>query len=809
MQKNWKKMLTFALVLTMLIPAGSAVNVFADDADAPAADSAESTTDTEDSEDGGDDEEESAEDLVEKITDEDALKNCSKAAENDKFILYFDSGEREDKDEEKTASSKICLYVKETGKYWWSNPINTFADDTVINQEKGTSMKKAQRQQLASNLMITYAELAQDKRTTKDLYSMTGAREKSKEIDGGVEITFTFSRPGITIPVKYELVDNGLKVSTDVTKIVEKKTSEEDGTVITNLAFNPQFGAAPATDLEGNEVSGYMIVPDGSGAVIEYNNGKAGYGSYNQKIYGRDYTAVPLSAPKVTDQAYLPVTATVSGNDGLVMIATDGDANANVCAQVCGQNNQSYNTTYFSFELRSSDTYYMSGDSGNKLTVFEKGTIDTPEVSVLYVPISDEEGVNYADVAKVYRDYLIEKDGLKQLTEQGKYNFYLDLYGGVMKERSILGIPVNMKTSMTSFDEAQEILERFTADGVTDVVVGYNDWTNKLIKDKISTKFKPSGKLGGKGDMEDLESYAGSIGAEIYPTMDNLTMNSSSWGYWTFTDTAIRVSNAYSRQSNYSIAFGYEEKGVSPALLSPNAYGKVFGEILDSFTDKGQTKISYGEYSTALVSDFIKKEKSVRNTTRDEIVKGYEDATNGGIDKILCDGANAYLIKYASHITDVPIYSSGFNVTDYDIPFYQMVIHGYVPYSSTSINKSSDVQEAYLLSIAYGAGLHYDMIHENADEIADTDYDDLYYAYYDAWVDTAAKQNAVAQTALKDVSTMTISNFERDGDILRTTYSADGADDVTVEVDIDHGTVKVNGVFLEMGDTTVTGGLLG
>ena len=48
----------------------------------------------------------------------------------------------------------------------------------------------------------------------------------------------------------------------------------------------------------------------------------------------------------------------------------------------------------------------------------------------------------------------------------------------------------------------------------------------------------------------------------------------------TLTSTAIRVSNAYSRQSSYSPAFGVAEK-VSPALLTPNKYSNVFTEMLE------------------------------------------------------------------------------------------------------------------------------------------------------------------------------------------------------------------------------------
>ncbi len=819
--KKWKKLLVFALVLTMLTPA-SAIFASSTDDEAPLAtvESADEATDESEDEDDKD----SDEALPPKQTDEQALEYCEAVAENDNYILYFDSGEREEVEEEETEDSedksskkkkdkqltaaRFGLYVKSTGKIWWSNPINVFSDDTIIDTAKGRTMRETQRLQVASNVILTYADLKQEKRTTKALYSADDATEKVKTIKNGIEITYNFRSAGITVPVRYVLEEDGLSVSVDTTDIKEKNTSQEDGKVVTNIALTPQFGAAPTTDLDGNPVEGYMIVPDGSGAVINYNNGKSDYLVYNQKLYGRDYTAVPLNAPKVTDQAYLPLVATVSGNEGLVAIATAGDANADVIAQVSGQNNQAFNTCYFQFELRSKDTYYMSGDSGNRLVVFEKGDIGTPEIAVKYTPISDDEGVNYADVAGVFRDYLIE-NGLEASTEENKYNFYLDLYGGVVKQTSILGLPFDLKTSMTSFEEAKEILEQFDENGVEDLIIAYNDWTNKLIKDNISTKYKPSSTLGGKGDFEDLKDYAESIGAEMYPTMDNLTMNSSTWGYWTLTKTAIRVSNAYSRQSSYSIAFGVEDKGVSPALLTPNAYGKVFDEIIESFSDKGQTTVSFGNYSTALVSDFIKREKSVRYQSMNTIIEGYEQATNGGLDKVLCDGANSYVIKYASHITDVPLYSSGYNITDFDIPLYQMVVHGYVPYSSVSLNKTSDVQEAFLLSIAYGAGLHYDMIYEKAAEVQDTEYNDLYYAYYDAWVDTASEQNKVASSVLAPLSTMTISNFERDGRVLTTTYSEEGKNDVVVVVDLDNVTVTVDGVSVDLSNTIMTGGLMG
>lgn len=50
---------------------------------------------------------------------------------------------------------------------------------------------------------------------------------------------------------------------------------------------------------------------------------------------------------------------------------------------------------------------------------------------------------------------------------------------------------------------------------------------------------------------------------------------------------------------------------------------------------------------------------------------------------------NGYLITNASEIVDIPIYSSKFAIEDYEIPFYQMVLRGYIPYSTPSVNDYS------------------------------------------------------------------------------------------------------------------------
>ena len=150
----------------------------------------------------------------------------------------------------------------------------------------------------------------------------------------------------------------------------------------------------------------------------------------------------------------------------------------------------------------------MSGDNSNKITVFEKNGIKTERFGVRYYPVDSDNGedLNYADCAEVYRNYLINNKGLTAKAQANKSDLYVDLYGGVMKDTSILGIPFNLKTEITGFDQASDILDILKDGGVDNITVNYNDWTNDSIKNKISTEVSPSGKLGGSSAFDKLIS---------------------------------------------------------------------------------------------------------------------------------------------------------------------------------------------------------------------------------------------------------------------------------------------------------------
>lgn len=727
------------------------------------------------------------------ITDEEALAGCSVAAENDRFILYYDEGlvAEEEGDDPEPTMERVGVYDKQTEKVTWLNPINAMAD-TSTN-------KSSLRKNRMSTFAYKYGNATDLITSSAYLYSYRESTEKGNSkmepVDGGLKITYNLRTAGVNCPVYVMLEDEDVYVYVNTSEIKERNgykedvkddtEAESDTVILTEVALAPYFGAATEDE------EGYMFIPDGSGAVVRLNNGKGAYADYSQDIYGRDITQVKEIEPDQTEQAYLPVMAMVTGNTGWVMIASDGDtfAKANANVSFSKQENSMYNDCYFSFTLRSTDDYYMTGDS-SAIIVFEKGdgTIQIPRIGVKYYPVyTDGEEVSVGQIADVYRNYLIEEKGLKKNADASDPALYVDFYGGTLKSKSILGFPIKLKTAYTRFSEATEIVSQLSEYGVDKLVVNYNDWSNDSMSNKIDTGDSIAGCLGGKSGYKKMLNSFKDLGVDYYASVSGVTFKSNGNGFWTLFNTAYRVSKSYSRQYSYNIAYGTPDTGVAPALMSPRSIEKLSKKVTKSL-GKYEQGAGLGIIANTLWSDFSNKNRTNRYTTAEYVVDYYKAAqeSNG---KVIANSPNAYLLPYVNRIDNLTLQSSQFKLTDYDVPFYQMVLHGYVDYASEAVNGTPDTTVAVLKAIAAGSNIHFDFIHDEASELVNTDYVNLYYACYDGWLEEAAKAYELTNEVLSGAKGETIADYKVDGKKITTTYS-NGYETV---VDLSTGDITAGG----------------
>lgn len=757
MQKRFKKLIACLCCVAMMVPL-CAFPVSSESE--PASDAAASDASGE--EDSGSYAMSTEEPL---ITDDQALAEMELAVENGKMALYYNK------------DGDIALVDKKTGETWWSSPINVDA----------AAGKAAQKTKLKSSMTMTFAQPSRRNTTDQNSADMkVKCKVSVKKTSDGLELAYKYGNASITIPVKYTLHDDYLGVSVDTTQIVE----EDADKIVTNLVLMGAFGAAEPTE------KGYYVVPDGSGAIINFNNGKMNYKAYQGEVYGRNITPVETTKPAVTQNVYLPMYGIVKGNSGMMVVADKGDTCATINAYVTGQQKTSYNACYFDFEIRTDDEYLMGGDA-NPLAVFEKRGILVPEIEVRYYPVSndDKSDIDYIDIADTYRDYLTGEQGVTKSPAADMASLYIDLYGAVMKQETVLGIPVMMQHETTSFEEAKEILEQLKELGVDNMVVNYNQWTTDDIKEKVADDAKPASKLGGKKDFKALKEYAEANGIALYPGVDNLTFESGN-GYFTMTDTAIRVSNAYSRQIEYDLAHGVENKFYDAiSLLSPRKYEKMFKNLAKSYSKAGIDNISLGSATTVIYGDYGKK--SVSREMFKNNLQTYLEELKGSVSSILADGANAYTLKYVDHVSNVPLNSSKFDIFDQEIPFYQIVMSGIKPVSTTAVNGDAQVADLVLRAIASGTNLRFDFVAETADELKDTRYDKLYYANYEYWIEDAAACYKFANEVLSKTAGSTITEYNVLSETKIETVYENGTKTV---VDLEARTVDVNGKTISLYD---------
>ncbi|MDE6101774.1 MAG: hypothetical protein K2F73_02190, partial [Ruminococcus sp.] len=167
---------------------------------------------------------------------------------------------------------------------------------------------------------------------------------------------------------------------------------------------------------------------------------------------------------------------------------------------------------------------------------------------------------------------------------------------------------------------------------------------------------------------------------------------------------------------------------------------------------------------------------------------------------ILADGANAYVLPYVNHIINVPLSSSGFDIFDEDIPFYQMVMHGIIPYTSTALNGSPDAENLLLMSAVTGSSLRCDMIYEETGVLKDTELDYLYYANYEKWTDTISVEYKILRPVLQSINDSTIVDYivENSGRLITSVWS----DGTVIKADFDEKIIDFNGNIIKLSDYT-------
>lgn len=569
------------------------------------------------------------------------------------------------------------------------------------------------------------------------------------------------------IPLEYRLEEDGLRVSIPTGEI-----KEFGGAKIYRIQLHRYMGAA------GQDELGYMVVPNGSGSIINFNNGKVNATDYSQYVYNIDPISDSLTQTEYSEPARMALFGICRENSGILVTIEDGAALASITAGIA-KKYSSYNFVYPSFQLRGYDVLSLFGNTGNEadLPIVVNDIYDL-NLSVKYTLLTDEYS-GYNGIANYYRQKLIDKGVLKLMEGNGDIPFYYDIVGGVKETAFFLGTQHLSVNPVTSFEEAGDISDDLLANGIKNQVMNLQGWFNGGYYHDVTDKVRVIRKLGGKSGLQKLNQRVEDNGGSLYGDVAFQEVTYISKRYSYYQETSRYYGAGYyayfAKVSPTSLsklsALGYPETGyylISPKFLP--RYVDKFTRALDKIDVGG---ISLRDLGQALHSDqkrtyFINREEAL------DVVLGQLEKLSDTGKSLLVSGGNDYAFKYTSDIINAPLSDNKYFVIDKGIPLYQMILHGSIDYSGELINFYDDMDRSELMLklIENGASPHYIFTNKSANEMKYTGLHNYYSTKYELWKEDAVNIYHYVNTALRNVSgeTMIAHEIIKDG-INKVTYS--------------------------------------
>jgi len=529
--------------------------------------------------------------------------------------------------------------------------------------------------------------------------------------------------PVFNVSMVYRLDGPELVVSVPLDEIEYRSTFP-----VINIAVLPFFGAG------GREDEGFMMVPDGSGAIIQFNNGKQNQTAFVTSLYGHDW-GIKRDAILDDNYAYFPAFGVGHNDASFLCVIEDGAEDAAVNADVSGRFN-SYNYVHSRFTIVKWDDVDIS-----KARIYAKAIERRDLEGVVQQRYIFSEHTDYADMAAKYRNYLLNNYPSLSRTNENGLPAVLSVLGAINRTINVLGLPMVQAYPLTTYGEAADMLNGFADGGVNNLRVNMRGWFNGGVTHDTPYNINLIGNMGGRRGFTDLVNAAGQRGAELFVEADfTFIYDLSAFnGYQVNRDTARRISREVVELHPYHFVwFGeweYAAGGRGTYYLANPAYTiRAIDRFQEQLQRLGAQNITFGAIGRSLNADYNTRGATSRREMA-EIHREKLAAMRDGGASLMMYGGNLYAAVYADFVLNMPLSANGYNILDKSVPFYQMALHGLIPYTGSPINLAPDYRRAILETVETGAGLQFLFMSASGERLQETTYTRYYGADINRWGD--------------------------------------------------------------------------
>lgn len=645
-----------------------------------------------------------------RLTDEDNL-----TAENENFALYLNP------------DRMIIKLLDKSNEFIWSSAVEGKELDELTGQWRA----------FAQSLLVVEYLNEQSPTTPVQVpsYQENGGDAQITYMDQGFRATLNFPKAKLQVDIVILLEDFGLTVSVPDDSIRSTQEEGKQKLILSKLYIMPFFGAVAAQ----KDLSGYLMIPDGCGALIEF--GEAGKYSqpFTGRIYGQDLGVVKENVtlskvPKVaSEQLLLPVYGIANGvgRNAFLAVITEGDEYAELVASPAG-----VRVDYFwagpKFVYR--EAYFQSTGTGSGFSSVQKQ--NNPVGAKVEYYFLNGADADYTGMARCYQDYLQKQGNLQtQVVPMEHIPFYAEAVMADL-ERSLFGYQVK---SMTTLEDAKRFVEELTKQGVQYVTLALKGFEKGGLSGAKIDSFRLDREVGKETELKQLWEQLQNCSGRL------LLSKETSIGYErqiSKRDLCYRIDRMLVTKSDQKELFS------DLYFTRPETVIEIFKEIesLPSY----KRSLNLENIGNLLVSDY-KKGNAKNRTENQEILKEAMKLASNAADYVVIRMPNAYALGFADAVTQVPMNHSQYLYETSRVPFLQTVLSGYLPMYSVPLNYGSQKTADILQLIDYNMYPSYLFTQKSSSEFKDTNINDIYSSRFDDLVEFAARDYQMADQILSEV----------------------------------------------------------
>lgn len=578
------------------------------------------------------------------------------------------------------------------------------------------------------------------------------------KLDNGFSAKVTFPEYGFTLTVNVTLEDKNLVVLVPDDSIVE----EMEGTYIATVTLFPFMGYTYMDEEEG-----YMLIPDGNGALIYMDNKEGRYPTgFNQMIYGSDvgfvesgekeYLWDKLDMRNEANKILAPIfgMAHTKQQTGYLAVVEKGEKRASIVAEPNGTT-LNYNRCYARFLLR--DVYVQPLNNSNSGTT-QKAEDDRThsDLQIRYMLLSENEA-DYSTMAAKYRQYLLDNGVIS--VKDNSYKTRVDFLG-TEREDFLLS---TRAVTMTDVDNIENIYNELQSAGVASLLSVFKGWQKGGLYDLPNASYNVDGHVGGKSGLTKLIKNAAEKNYKMYLYADALRLNPSI--YKLNFDMIKRINKRTYEEEIFKAEVYDTFYFLVPGTSMENFQSLVEDAVSDEVSGIAAAGVTNNIFSYSYKGDFY---------TRNDAANAYAKTMGemAGKSDLILEEPFMYLWSDANAFLDMPLGSSDYMYIDEEIPFLSMVLKGIVPMYSDYVNFEANKQEFFLQMIEAGVYPSFYITQEDSSNLILTNSADLYSTAYSTYKDMIIDYDKQFREFSLIVEGANITKHERlENGITKVTYS--------------------------------------